>query len=58
MWSVAPEPAAGIVVVAVGPDGVCPTRENGGMVECEAEAGDWLSVLGTYRSMKRLGGCS
>ena len=29
-------------------------RENGGMSRAKAEAGDWLSVLGTYRSMKRL----
>lgn len=40
----------GIVIVAVG--------EHGGfeMVECEAEAGDWLNVLGTYRSLTRLRG--
>ncbi|MGH3609954.1 MAG: hypothetical protein ACRDRD_17985 [Pseudonocardiaceae bacterium] len=42
------EPPEGIVIVAVG--------EHGGfeMVECEAEAGDWLNVLGTYRSLSRL----
>jgi hypothetical protein len=42
------EPPEGIVIVAVG--------EQGGfeMVECEAEAGDWLNVLGTYRSLSRL----
>lgn len=40
----------GIVVVAVGEDG---TFE---MVECEAESGDWLNVLGTYRSLARLRG--
>lgn len=38
----------GIVIVAVGEEG---THE---MVECEAEAGDWLSVLGTQRAMSRL----
>lgn len=42
-----PEPE-GIVVVAVGENG---TFE---MVECEAEAGDWLNVLATYRSLCRL----
>lgn len=38
----------GIVIVAVGEDG------SFEMVECEAEAGDWLNVLGTYRSLGRL----
>lgn len=42
------EPPEGIVVVAVGSEG------GFEMVECEAEAGDWLNVLGTYRSMARL----
>ena len=36
------------MVVAVGEDG---SHE---MVECEAEAGDWLSVLGAFRSVSRL----
>ena len=38
----------GIVIVAVGEDG------NFEMVECEAESGDWLNVLRTYRSISRL----
>jgi hypothetical protein len=42
------EPPEGIVIVAVGEDG------GFEMVECEAEAGDWLNVLGTYRSLCRL----
>lgn len=42
-----PEPE-GVVIVAVG--------EEGGfeMVECEAEAGDWLAVLSTHRALSRL----
>lgn len=42
------QPPEGIVIVAVG--------EGGGfeMVECEAQAGDWLNVLATHRSMSRL----
>ena len=42
------DPPQGIVIVAVGEDG------NFEMVECEAEAGDWFNVLGTYRSLTRL----
>lgn len=41
-------PAEGIVIVAVGSEG------DFEMVECEAEAGDWLNVLATHRSMSRL----
>ena len=44
-----PQPE-GIVIVAVG--------EEGGfeMVECEAEAGDWLAVLSAHRAMVRVRG--
>jgi hypothetical protein len=42
------QPPEGIVIVAVGEDG------GFEMVECEAEAGDWLNVLATYRSLARL----
>jgi hypothetical protein len=42
------EPPDGIVIVAVGEDG------GFEMVECEAEEGDWLNVLRTYRSLSRL----
>lgn len=42
-----PEPD-GILIVAIGEDG------SYEMVECEAEAGDWLNVLATHGSMKRL----
>ena len=44
-----PEPE-GIVIVAVGEDG------SFEMVECEAEAGDWLAVLSAHRAMARLRG--
>jgi hypothetical protein len=37
-----------ILIVAVGEDG------GFEQVTCEAEAGDWLNVLGAYRSMARL----
>ncbi len=43
-------PPEGIVIVAVGEDG------SFEMVECEAEAGDWLNVLATHRSLARLRG--
>lgn len=38
----------GIVIVAVGAEG------NWQMAECEAEDGDWLNVLRTYRTVARL----
>ena len=38
----------GIVIVAVGSEG------GYEMVECEAEAGDWLNVLAAQRSLARL----
>jgi hypothetical protein len=42
-----PEPD-GAIIVAVGEDG------SFEQVECEAQAGDWLNVLATHRSMSRL----